>query len=395
VSPPERDLGELGGVDPIDAHVPAAEPLPALARLAEPFRMRAALGLEAAPAPALVLVPLGFLLGPHASDILSAAALAHLDVAISVGLAALGVFIGIALGPLRGPERRLLAAASAEALATLGIVGAAVLFLLSRWNLPLDVPAPVVALALGVCAAASSGSASTRLGERIQPLAARIADLDDVLPVAIGGFVLAFLRTHDPYAAAGMTLLTAGVGLGVGLAGWLLFERARSAAERGVFVLGSVVLLGGSAAYMGQSALLAGLAAGLFWRLAPGRSDRIIHDDLRRLQHPLVVLLLLVSGASLQPDRTAVWLLAPLVLFRLLGKLVGGWVAARVVTEPAAPADLGAYLLPPGVIGIAFALAFQQFSDSPVGAAVVTATAATAVASELLAVAALGEPRRA
>jgi hypothetical protein len=81
-------------------------------------------------------------------------------------------------------------------------------------------------------------------------------------------------------------------------------------------------------------------------------------------------------------------------LFRLLGKLVGGWVAARIVTEPAAPADLGAYLLPPGVIGIAFALAFQQFSDSPVGAAVVTATAATAVASELLAVAALGEPRR-
>ena len=392
--PPDDDLGELGGVDPIDAEVPAAEPLPPLARLIEPFRMRAALGLEAARAPALFLVPLGFGLGPRASGILSEEAIAHMDMAVSVALAALGIFIGLALDLRHGPERRLLAAASAEAVGTLGIVGAAVLFLLARWNLPLDEPAPVVALALGVCAAASSGSASMRPTARIQPLAARIADLDDVLPVVVGGFVLAFLGAPAALAAARMTLVTALVGLGVGLAGWLLFERAHGPAERGVFVLGSVVLLGGSAAYMAQSALLAGMTAGLFWRLAPGRADRVIHDDLRRIQHPLVVLLLLVAGASLAPGRTALWLLAPLVLFRLVGKLVGAWVASRLIAEPAAPADLGAHLLPPGVIGIGFALAFQQFSGSPTGAAVVTATAATAVASELLAVAALAERRR-
>jgi hypothetical protein len=145
---------------------------------------------------------------------------------------------------------------------------------------------------------------------------------------------------------------------------------------------------------MAQSALLTGLTAGLFWRLAPGRADRVIHGDLRGFQHPLVVLLLLVAGASLQLSRTALWLLAPLLLFRLVGKLLGGWAASRFV--PAAPADLGAHLLPPGVIGIAFAMAFQQVSASHTGAAVVvvTATAVASLAGELLAVAALASLRR-
>jgi hypothetical protein len=394
VSPVEQDHREAG-VDALDGQLPPAETLPPLARFTGPFRTRAALGLEAAPAPALLFVPAGFVLGPRALGVLGADALAFLDVAVSVGLAALGIFIGLALDLRHRGGRRLLAAASAEALVTLSVVASAMLFLIGRWQMPLDVSPVIAALVLGVSAAASSASAAERRSDPVQPLATRIADLDDVLPLVLGAYALALVGQPDPAAAAWLTAATAAAGLAVGAAGWLLFEEASGPAERGVFVLGAVVLLGGSAAYLGQSALFAGMLAGLAWRLAPGRADRIIRDDLRRIQHPLVVLLLLVAGASLAPSRAALWLLAPLVLFRLAGKLLGGWAASRLAPGRTTPADLGAYLVPPGVIGIGFALAFHQFQPSPTGAAILTATAIAALAGELLAVAALAELRRA
>jgi hypothetical protein len=268
------------------------------------------------------------------------------------------------------------------------------LFLIVRWQMPLDVSPAVGALVLGVCAAASSASAA-QPSDPVQPLASRIADLDDVVPLVLGAYALALVHDPEPASAAWLTVVTAAAGLAVGAAGWLLFEEASGPAERGVFVLGAVVLLGGTTAYVGQSALFAGMVAGLAWRLAPGRADRIIREDLRRIQHPLVVLLLLVAGASLAPSRAALWLLAPFVLFRLVGKLLGGWAASRLAPGSAPPADLGAHLIPPGVIGIGFALAFHQFEPSPSGAAILTATALASLAAELLAVAALAELRRA
>jgi hypothetical protein len=382
------------GVDALDAQLPAAETLPRLAGLVRPLRTRAALGLDAAPAPALLFVPVGFLLGPRALGALSEDALAFLDVVVSVGLAALGIFIGLALDLRHGGGRRLLAAASAEALVTLGVVAGAMLFLIGRWQMPLDVSPVVAALVLGVCAAASSASAARRDSDPVQPLATRIADLDDVLPLVLGAYALGLLRIPDPAGAAWLAAATAAAGLAVGMAGWLLFEEASGPAERGVFVLGAVALLGGSAAYVGQSALFAGMVAGLAWKVSPGRADRIIRGDLRRIQHPLVVLLLLVAGASLAPSRAALWLFAPLVLFRLAGKLLGGWAASRVFPGRATPADLGAYLIPPGVIGIGFALAFNQFDPSPTGAAILTATTLASLAGELLAVVSLAELRR-
>jgi hypothetical protein len=221
-----------------------------------------------------------------------------------------------------------------------------------------------------------------------------VADLDDPLPLVLGACLLALVAAPGPAGAVGLLAATIAAGLGVGVAGALLFSAAESPAERGVFVLGAVVLLGGSAAYIGQSALFSGMVAGLFWRLAAPRARRVVRDDLRPIQHPLVVMLLLVAGASVVPSRAALWLVAPLVLFRLVGKLLGGWIAARLAPGNAHPADLGAYLIPPGVIGIGFALSFYQFVPSPTGAAVVTATALASLVAEVLALGALAELRR-
>ena len=70
----------------------------AVTRITASFRTRGALGLRPVTAPVMVFIPLGILLGPAGADIISAAALGHLDVVISVVLATLGVFIGIAAG---------------------------------------------------------------------------------------------------------------------------------------------------------------------------------------------------------------------------------------------------------------------------------------------------------
>lgn len=352
-------------------------------RLAGSFRTRAALGLRPLTAPVMVFLPLGVLLGPEMLGIVSDTALAHLDVVVSVALSTLGVFIGLAAGREGRQARTLFAAATIEACTTILIVGAAVFLLLSIWGVPMDLPYMLVALALGLCAAASAAPATELEDQSDGQVAARVADLDDVVPIVLGGFILVLAGppARSPIEGAALTVA---IGLAIGFAGWLLIERAQGPAERGVFVLGSVALLGGAAAYLGLSPLLTGMAAGWLWVVLPGRCDLLMSGELRKVQHPLVVLLLLTAGAELRPGIIGVWLLAPYLVFRLAGKLVGGWAASRLASD-VAPSDLGAYLITPGVIGIAFALNLQQVVHEA-ARPIVFAVAIGALASEILAV---------
>jgi hypothetical protein len=244
-----------------------------------------------------------------------------------------------------------------------------------------------VGLALGVSAASSSAVAFEGISDATQDVAARIADLDDVLPIVLGGLIVVLVSAEGTMPVREgvlRTLMTVALGTGVGVAGWLLFERAHSQAERNVFIAGTLALLGGTAAYLGLSPLLSGMAAGLLWTLLPGTADQVIREDLRKIQHPLIVLLLLVAGASCAYSLAAVWLCAPLVLFRLAGKLAGGWMASRL-QHAVTPADLGAYLIAPGLLGIAFALNVRQVLDAPGATALVTAVVVATLASEALA----------
>jgi hypothetical protein len=308
---------------------------------------------------------------------------------VSVALATLGVFIGIAAGEESRKVRRLFAASTAEAAITIAIVAGAVYSLLRNWNVPLELPAELVALALGICAAASAAPFVERGVDSAREVAARVADLDDVLPIVLGGAVIVMATGHGP--ALGRTALTVLLGMAIALSGWLLFERRQDEAERGLFVLGSLALLGGTAAYLDLSPILTGLCAGWLWVLAPGRTNVVVAQELHKVQHPLVVLLLITAGAGLEVSTVGIWLFAPYVAFRLAGKLIGGWTASRIAAG-VAPSDLGAYLIPPGVIGIAFALNIGQVV--PAGAdPLIFAVALGAVVSEILALALTPAPQ--
>jgi hypothetical protein len=421
-----EDNPELGGRDPLDPRfdrdrdrdrtaaptppAPAAPPDTWPRRLARRLYTRAAFGLAPVLAPAMLFVPLGYLLGPAGLSLLPARALDHLDPVISVGLATLGVFVGLALGRRPRWDTRLFLAASFEAIVTIVIVGSAILYLLYTWHLPLQTSTIAIALALAVSASASAASASAPASASASAsasagsssatsfsaasfsnTAARIADLDDVLPIAVGALAVALLGNGGGSGSAsgsyvlwtslalvGVTML---VGLAVGVAGWLLIERAQSVAERGLFVLGLLALVGGASAYLSLSPLLAGLTAGMFWNWAPGFSDVIVREDLQKYQHPLAVLMLIAAGASLDFSIAALWLFAPFVVFRMAGKLAGGWLSSRM-TPGLASADLGAHLLAPGLLGIAFALNVHQHLATADAAAVLTAVVIGTLASE-------------
>lgn len=352
-------------------------------------RRRAALGLRAGFVPVTLYLPLGFLIGPAALGVLSADVLAHLDAAITIALATLGVFVGLALARNRSGHR-LVAAAALESSVTIACIAGALAFLLVRWQAPLASSVAVVALSLAVAGAASAAGAAESGVER-DSIAAAVADLDDVVPLVVAAALLGAVGGSGASRIAIAVGAPVALGATVAAIGWLLFERADSTGERGVFVLGTLAMLGGAAAYVGVSPMLAGMTAGIVWRLAPGRADAIIADDLRKFHHPLVLLLLICAGAYAASSALAFWLLVPFVVFRMTGKVLGGYAASRLV--PGAPADImGAYLVPPGVMGPAIALNLVQ-AGAKDGVAVLAAVAIGAVLFELAAAAVL--PRRA
>jgi hypothetical protein len=176
-------------------------------------------------------------------------------------------------------------------------------------------------------------------------------------------------------------LATIAAGGAVGLAGWLLFERA-TPSERGLFVTGTILLLAGSGAYLGTSPLVSGCVAAVVWVRAPGTADRLTARDLQTLQHPLVALLLVIAGALIEWTAVVVWLTACVVVLRLAAKLLTSLAVGHRTAIP--PALLATVLLQPGVMGIALSLNAGMLLGADYQW-VVSTVAASTVISELLA----------
>jgi len=116
---------------------------------------------------------------------------------------------------------------------------------------------------------------------------------------ALGGAAIVLSREESPLVLFLITVAIAGIAVIVALAGWLLIGQTDSEREQQVFVVGSLLLIGGAAAYLSLSALFAGLFAGILWSGAGDLARARIVKELDYFQHPLVVLLLLVAGASI------------------------------------------------------------------------------------------------
>jgi hypothetical protein len=342
----------VGGADPLDsrlAHGSAAD--------AEAIRWwqrtRLALGLAQTPMPAFVLLLVGAAIGPRGIVLVSSDVLASLAPVAAVALSSLGVLIGLDLDFRRSGSARLLAAASAESLVTLLLVAAAVAAVGESSLLTIALPTSLAVL-LGICAAPSASIASDASRYDRRAIVARIGDLDDVLPLVAAGAAIAWLVEPSAPAAGWLTLNLVGLSLAAAVAGWLLVGGTASESEQRVFAAAVLLMLGGTAAHLSSSALFAGFVAGVFWSAAATKSRDRIARDVRYVQHPLIVMLLLVAGASVEFTADVFALALLVAIIRIAAKAVGGSIAA--VVSGSLPWNTGVHLVSPGIVGVAVAL---------------------------------------
>jgi len=333
-------------------------------------------------APVAVLLLAGLGLGPHGVNLLSPV-MPLLDPTVPVALAALGVLVGLGLGDRRTTEWRLFGAAGLQSLFTMIAVGGGLAAMAVTVS-PVASPAfSTLVLISAICAATSLTLPS---GDPLEPRgpATRIRELGVLLPIVAGGLALAWLRAGSVSGAVTLITLAAIVTMTLAAAAWLLLARAPSETEERVFVVSALLLVGGVADALSQSALFGGLVAGVFWRFAGRQPRDAIRRDVLFVQHPLLVLVLLLAGARAEVSPTVLALGAGYLAVRVIAQLAGGGLVRRVAGAHA-PADAGLQLLPPGVFGVAFALNAVTVIGADASAAHAAVVVGT-IGSELVAV---------
>jgi hypothetical protein len=317
-------------------------------------RWRGLLGWSATSAPVGFLLLAGMAIGPLGVNLLSLSTLTLLDPVVPVAVAAFGVLIGLSANERRADHARMLAAASLAAIVTVVVVSAGFGVVALTAMSSIDRPFWMLILIAGICAATSLTLPSDDSLKPRSPVT-RLIELGVLLPIVAGGLMLAWLR-EGSYAAAGVLIAHAcGVTLALAAAAWLLLTRASSETEERVFAVSALLLVGGVAAALSLSALFGGLVAGLLWRYAGRHPRETIRRDVLFVQHPLLVLVLLVAGARAELPFSTVALGAAYVILRAAGQLAAGTLTSRVVGVSAPPV-LGLHLLRPGVFGVMFAL---------------------------------------
>jgi hypothetical protein len=118
--------------------------------------------------------------------------------------------------------------------------------------------------------------------------------------VAGSGAALVLLREPSPWAAALLIGQSCAIAVVIATAGWLLLARSTSDTEQRVFVVALLLLLGGAADALALSALVSGFVAAVFLAAIGGAPLERVHRHLQYLRHPLIVLLLVVAGASVE-----------------------------------------------------------------------------------------------
>ena len=309
------------------------------------------LGWSATSVPVAPLLLMGIACGPRGVGLLSADTLAFFDPALPVALGTFGVLLGLGVGASRAGDGRLLAIAGLEVALTTLVVAIGMTVVAPSAS---AVPFWALGSFAGICAAMSFGvptGTPAEPGEHVR----RVIELEVLPAILAGGLMLASVRAGSFLAALSLAGQACAIVLVLATAGWLLLTQAASDTEQRVFTAASLLLVGGTADYLSFSALLGGLLAGVFWQRVGGHAREWMRRDALYVQHPLLVLLLLVAGARVEFAPVSLGLAMTYVLLRAAGKLAGGLMATRLV-RTAVPRHVGLQLLSPGVFGIAFAL---------------------------------------
>jgi hypothetical protein len=333
-------------------------------------------------APVALLLLAGIAAGPRGINLLSADLLSMLDPVVPVAVATLGVLVGLTMGDRRTDTWRLFAAACfipfltmlvvAAGMATVGIVAN---------SAAVQVFGPLTWA--GAICAASSLTLSTGYALEPRPAATRLIELGVLIPLLAGGLALAGVRTSSLVGAVALTVQSSAVTVAVAAAAWLLLTQAQSETEERVIAVSALLLVGGVAGALSLSGLFGGLVAGVFWRYAGRHPHETIIRDVLFVQHPLLVLVLLVAGARADLTGVSAGFGVLYLALRIAGQFAGG-VAAKCANSVSLSHDLSRSLLFPGVFGVGFALNAASLVGSD-GRILLAAVVVGTIGSELVA----------
>lgn len=331
--------------------------------------------------PVALVLAIGVACGPSGVNLLSRSLVSSMDFVVPVAIAALGVSAGLGVGERLWVDRSLMPAAMLGAATSLLVVSSAfALVTLTQTSLSTGDDWTLV-VALGVCAASSLNLPASPASE-LRTDTAGLMTLGVIVPVLVGGLLLARQQTGSSGDALVLIGTATGITIILAAAAWLLLVRMSSDTDERVIATSALLLVGGVGAALSLSALFSGLVAGLCWWYASGPPRASISRAVLFVQHPLAVLILLLAGARAEMSATALSLGAAYVVFRLLAQLAAGVAARRLVrgiSRGATP-----HFVSPGVFGIAFALDAAGGAGAGLSVLLGAVTAGT-IGSDLLA----------
>jgi hypothetical protein len=349
----------------------------------------------------------GVLLGPSVVGVLSLRNLESLRPLVSLGLGTAGVLLGLNLEPrlVRLLPRPVVLAALAHAgtafaFGVLPLTGPLIL----STGLPPQAAVGAAAL-LGAAASLSSGHfavlawRSGRL-DRARGLGiALLTMLDDA--VGLGVLTVALVLSAADSVSEGASLVCLALLMGILCGALLAFltHSLKDVAELTTVTLGGVVLVGGAAAYLRVSALLAGVACGATLALVGGRTVERVARALGRVERPVFLVLVFLVGCGVHARDLAAWALVPgFVGLRFLGKVLGGRLAQKLTAGVLElPPRLGYALIAQGGLALCLVAEYTLLVPGGLSQRVFDVVVVGAVVNELLAGQAfhhvLGAPR--
>jgi Kef-type K+ transport system membrane component KefB len=255
-----------------------------------------------------------------------------------------------------------------------------------------------VALLLGAIAVSTDPAAVSDVvreararGPYAQTLLGVVA-IDDAWGIATMSIALAFaLGLRSPDSASIVALeglielggaIVVGCLLGVPMA--LLSGRIGAGEPTQAEALGGVLLCGGVALLLDVSFLLAAMTMGVVvTNLA--RHHRRPFRAIEGIEWPFMVLFFVLSGASIAMTElgSAAALVCGYVVFRVVGRIFGGWLGVVLSGKPRLAGGVGAALLPQAGVAIGLALVVSERVPE-LGDAILSATVAATILFEIL-----------
>jgi hypothetical protein len=343
-------------------------------------------------------VALGFVLGPHALDLVGADNLAAFEPVVQVALGWLAFGVGLDFG-FAGDKRvraSSLALATFGALLTGGAVATVTWFALRRLHVDLGgTQRLLVAGGIGTACSETTRHAVRWVIERDDargPLANRLNELahaDDLVPLLAVACLFALEPTGTVLLRAPLRewpAITIGLGLLLG-AGTALLVRSELQMEDTWAVLFGVSLIAiGTTARLALSTLTACFFMGLAVSVL-SRHGRALREMVGPTERPVLLPALLLAGARI--DFRAMpalpWIAAAAIGTRIVAKVVLGWMLAAA-SSPARKAGpfVGLALMSSGALAMCVGLAFALRFPGVVGDAVLVVAVLAAMVGEFL-----------